>query len=281
MSALPDAGFAIRRIVAAFGASTASRVALESAVEVAARLGADLEALFVEDVTLLHLAELPFVRELSMHGAAGRPVQRAAIERELRALGAAAERRLVAAAARRRIRLSFKTARGYLPAEIGAAAATADLLILESISRPLARETRLEMPVRQLVAEVARAVMLLQPARPPAGPVHVVLEATAGAVRALGAARELARRYASPLVVTVAGGDSQLERLVDEAERAAPRTTPVQRRAMGEAGMPALERLLNAVASGTLVLDITSPLLEPEASWERIAKAPCTVLLVR
>lgn len=281
MSVPPDAGFAIRRIVAAFGASTASRVALESAVEVAARLGAELEAVFVEDVALLQLAELPFVREMSTHGAAGRPVERAAIERELRALGAEAGRRLAEAAARRRIRLSFKTARGHLPTEIGAAAATADLLILESISRPLARETRLEVPVRQLVAAAARSVLLLQPERPPAGPVHVLLEATAGAVRALGAARELARRYASPLVVTVAGGDRQLEQLVDEAARAAPSGAPVRRRAMGAAGASPLDQLLDAVASGTLVLDVTSPLLEPGPSWERIAKAPCTVLLVR
>ena len=104
MTAAPDDEFVVRRVLIALSPSTASHSALDSAVEVAARLGAELEALFVEDLNLLALADLPFVREVSLHGVAGRPVQRAAIERQVRALAAKVQRQLTEAALRRRIR---------------------------------------------------------------------------------------------------------------------------------------------------------------------------------
>jgi hypothetical protein len=284
MTALPEpAGFAVRRVLVAFGASTASGGALEAAVEFAARLGAELEALFVEDVDLLRLAELPFVRQVSLHAGAGRPLSRVELESELRALARQAERRLTEAATRRHMRFSFRTARGQIAAEVSAAAEAADLLILESLSRPFGREARIELPVRALVARVGRSVLLVPPQRAPAGPVHGLIEAGAGGLRALRVAAELAGRYASPLVVTVRAADAAGRRQLIEQSAAAMPAPParIEFRTMAEAGAAELDALLAAVASGTLVLDAASTLLASDPAWERIAKAPCTVLLLR
>jgi hypothetical protein len=274
-------GFAVRRVLVAFGASTASGGALEGAVEFAARLGAELEALFVEDVDLLRLAELPFVRQVSLHAGADRPLHRAELETELRALARQAERRLAEAASRRRIRFSFRTARGQVAAEVSAAAERTDLLILESLSRPFGREARLEVPVRALVARVGGSVLLVPPQRASAGPVHGLIETGAGGLRALRVAADLAERFASPLVVTARAADVAGRRRLLEQSAAALSAPAASFRTMTEAGPAELDALLAAVAGGTLVLDAASTLLASEPAWERIAKAPCTVLLLR
>ncbi len=267
--------FAIRRILAAFSPSSASRAAIEGAVELAARLGAELEALFVEDVNLLRLAELPFIREATVHGPGGRPLH--GVELELRAQAEQIRHLLTQAAARRQLRCEFRTTRGHLTAEIGAAAEHVDLVVLECISRPIARELRLEPPARALIRQVTRSVLLLPPGGPPAGPVHVLLEETEAARRTLRAAGELARRYGSSLIVTAAAES----RLQEWRELLAALPVPAEIRTLGAAGRDEVEPLLRAVARGTLVLDLASRLIEAEPSWERIAKAPCTVLLVR
>jgi nucleotide-binding universal stress UspA family protein len=256
MTTEPHALFTIRRILAAFGPSTASPAALEGVVEVAARLGADLDALFVEDVRLLELAELPVARQVSLHGGRSQTLVRRDLERELGALARQAERRLAEAASRRHVRCSFKVTRGQVSAEVTAAAAGTDLLILECVSRPLGREARVEVAVRQMVAEAQRSVMLVPPAGRPTGSVHVLLEDHQGGDRLLQAARELASRYGGPRPVEV--------RLPAGAPLAA-----------------GVDALLTAVGAGTLVLAADSPLLDSEACWQRIAKAPCSVLLVR
>ena len=272
--------FSVRRILVAFHPSTASRAAVEGAVEWAARLEAELDALFVEDVNVLRLAELPFVRQVSLHGATGQPAN---MELELRALAAQAERRLAEAAGRRRIRWSFKTARGHVEEEVTTAAGQVDLLILETSSRPIGRETRLEAPVRMMIARTAASVLLLQPERSSAGPVHVLLEAGGNVERTIQAAVELARRYAVPLEVTVFAAEAeQTEKLLRQAQaQLIGRPIPIRHRSMTRAGAAELQSLVEAVGRGTLVLDATSRLLEPELAWERIAKAPCAVLLVR
>lgn len=272
--------FSVRRILVAFHPSTASRAAVEGAVEWAARLEAELEALFVEDVNVLRLAELPFVRQVSLHGATGQPAN---MELELRALAAQAERRLAEAAGRRRIRWSFKTARGHLEQEVTTAAGQVDLLILESSSRPIGREMRLEAPVRMMIAKTAASVLLLQPERSSAGPVHVLLEAGTNLQRTIQAAADLARRHAVPLEVTVFAAEAeQRRRLLHEAQaQLIGQPMPVRHRSMTGTGAAELQGVVDAVAHGTLVLDASSRLLEPDLAWELVAKAPCAVLLVR
>ncbi|MBK7177644.1 MAG: universal stress protein [Chloroflexi bacterium] len=54
----------IQRILVALDASPHSLAALEAAIDLAERLDAELQGLFVEDINLLRLAQLPFAREL-------------------------------------------------------------------------------------------------------------------------------------------------------------------------------------------------------------------------
>jgi nucleotide-binding universal stress UspA family protein len=275
--------FAVQRILAAFSSATTSRMALEGAVDVAARLGAELQALLVEDVALLELAELPYVRQVSTLGAPGGVMQRKAIEAELRALATGAERQLAEAARRRQIRCSFQHTRGRIEAAMEAAAKGVDLLILATSTRPLGREVRLEAALRTMIRQISHSVLLLQPNALPTERIHLVLEESAGRARAIQAAIQMAAGYASALDVTIwSTGPEQHEQLTRELAAMLPATgSPVRYRRMVAADPAQLDELIAATTHGTLVLDALGRLLEPEPAWQRIARAPCAILLVR
>jgi nucleotide-binding universal stress UspA family protein len=276
------AEFAVQRILAAFSSATMSRMALEGAVDVAALLGAELQALLVEELALLELAELPYVRQVSVLGAPG-AMQRSTIELELRALATGTERQLAEAAGRRQIRWSFQRARGRIDTEIEAAAKGVDLLILASSARPLGREIRLEAAVRRMIGQAPQSVLLLQPNALSSSVVHLVLEASAGRARAIQASIQLAGRYASPLDVTVwSEATEQYQQLTRELDAMLPVAgLPVRYRRMTRPEPAQLDELIAATRHGTLVLDALGRLLEPEPAWLRLARAPCAIFLVR
>jgi nucleotide-binding universal stress UspA family protein len=281
MTEAPDqgsrAGFVIRRILAAFGPASVSAGVLASAVDLAGRLGAELETLFVEDVALLQWTELPFVRPVSLHGRVSIPVSQRELELQFRALAAEAQRRLAAMAALQQLRWSFRIARGQILGEVSAAAAETDLLVLASSSRPIAREALLEPSVRSLIEIVGAPVLLLRPEQPPSGPMHVVLEFGAETKKLLEAAVVIAGSRADHSIVTtwipegtLAGGTQ------GEIGRAAPLI-----RVRSFSSPEGIEALFRAVGGGTLVLGATSRLIKLNSWWQHFARARCALLLVR
>ena len=270
-------GFVVRRILAAFGPATLSTGALEGAADLAARLGAELETLFVEDTALLEWTELPFVRQLSLHGLPATPITQRELELQLRAFSADAQRRLAALAAPRQLRWSFRTARGQVQGEVVAAAMHADLLVLGSTSRPFAREALFEPSVRALIGLIGAPVLLLRSEQPPHGPVHVVIEASDQAGRLLDAAVMMAGTRADSPIATVWVAEAPMQRQL-EGEVARARFVVRVRRLSDPAGN---EALIRAVAGGTLVLSATSRLLALQTWWQHFARARCALFLVR
>jgi hypothetical protein len=63
--------FAIRRILIALDASPDGLSALETSAWLAARMNAELQGLFVEDESLLRIAEIPLAREVPYFSATG------------------------------------------------------------------------------------------------------------------------------------------------------------------------------------------------------------------
>ena len=84
----------VRRIAVTLDAFEISAQALEQAIRLAERTGAKLEGIFVEDIDLITVSELPFLRELRPVSRSEIDVNLARMERELRALARRAERLL-------------------------------------------------------------------------------------------------------------------------------------------------------------------------------------------
>ena len=271
------AGLIIRRILAAFGPATLSPGALAGAVDLAGRLGAELDTLFVEDVTLLRWSELPFVRQVALHGQVPSPLSQGELELQFRALAADARTRLTAFTASQQLRCSFRIARGPIAGEVIAAAAQTDLLVLGSSSRPIAREALLEPSVRQLIGSVERPVLLLRPEQAPRDPVHVVLEDLTETGKLVDAARALATAFGKASFITVwAPSEIPFERALEQELGDRAPAIRVQR----YVDVPPVDTLLGAVGSGTLVLSAGSPLLRVQSWWPQYARARCALLTV-
>jgi hypothetical protein len=268
--------FTIRKILACFGPSTLATGAIESAVDLAARLDAELETLFVEDTAVLQLTELPFVRELTLPGLQALPLSRRNLELQCRVLAREAEGRLAEIAASRRLRWSFRIARGRILAEAAAGAARSDLLALGFRTRPIARESRLDPSVQSLIGAVSATILLLRPECPPGHPVYVVIETASEADKLIAAAAAIADPRPRGPVATVWAAGRSLERQLADRVAAA--------HVMGLRSLPApeeIEDLMGPVAGGTLVLSASSMLLRLESWRPRIGGARCTLLLVR
>lgn len=196
------------RILVAIDASEASRAAAVAAAELAQALGCELVGLFVEDLDLLRLAELPVAVEADRLSARWRPCDPALLERQLRAQAARARTAFERAVAGRGLRSSFRVARGRTGAEILAAAVDADLVALGRVGFGGGSE-RVGSTARAVVSGRGGEVFVL---RAPAAPsawleaLRAALEASdaspaAGAAALVERLRERLSRLVAPVLL--------------------------------------------------------------------------------
>jgi len=149
----------LRRIVVGLDAGPRGRATLQAAAQLAARMQAELVGLFVEDIDLLHLAGLPFAREVGYPSATLRPLDVAAMERALRAAADEVHRMLAAIAGRGPLSWSFRIARGAVLSELRAAATEGDIVVTcawrVALRTPLAVMCATATPPEQVVPAAA------------------------------------------------------------------------------------------------------------------------------
>jgi hypothetical protein len=112
-----------RRIWVALDSATRSIMPLETAANLATHWQAELLGLFVEDICLLQLTEIPLIREIRYPLAAAEPLNLKRMERELRIQGEKVREQLSLIAQRTQIPWSFQVVRGHIAQEIPAAVA--------------------------------------------------------------------------------------------------------------------------------------------------------------
>lgn len=280
MNAVHEREFALRRIVVAVDSSDYARAAVEAAAELAAEFKAALEGLFVEDVNLVHLAALPVGRLVSFPTGDSRDYTNEALEHELRSEQARARRTLASVTARRGVHSSFRVVRGQVVAEIMAAAAGADLLILGFASRqPRPRPGSVALAAAE---RGPRSVLLLQPGARLARRPLVCFDGSATAAKALRAAASLAGTRGAVLSVLITADDPEsAKRLSEQAgEELEPRITH-QFLYHAEPTPDALCSLVAQAGADALVMSADEPLLSGERRRELLRKIRCPLLLVR
>ncbi len=125
----------IRRILVALDTSPHSRAALAAAANLAARLEAQLIGVYVEDMNLLRLAQLPFAQEIHYASATPQKLDKDVMEKQLRSQADRARNDLRQTAEQYALEWSFQVLRGLVAAELLTAAEEADLLVLGRTSR--------------------------------------------------------------------------------------------------------------------------------------------------
>ena len=149
----------LRRVLVALEPGGGGRDTLETAARLAAGFQAELVGIFVEDSELMQAAALPVTRTISRHAPAVTPLDAALMRRALKVSAAAASQALAAAAERRKVRWSFRVARGLVVEQVLAEVRRDDLLALGAAGRSLRRAGL--TAVARAVAEQAPCAVLL------------------------------------------------------------------------------------------------------------------------
>ena len=194
----------LQRIVIALDASRPADYLLEVAQYVPAGEAAELVGLFIEDARLLQYAQSRLAREIVLSGGV-RPLERGALERQLRAQSAQVRRHFEAAAAKLGLRHVFQIARGEIVKEWIRSAAEAEALIVSlAVREGIPAESRREI-VAQLAHAGLRAVLFARPGWSTGRNVVAVIETPGQLHAVLAAAIHIAARSRSPLGVILTG----------------------------------------------------------------------------
>jgi nucleotide-binding universal stress UspA family protein len=273
----------IRRILVALDASQHSLAALEAASDLAGALKAELVGIFVEDINLLHLAGLPFAREVRFLSGADRPLDSPSMERELRVQAEQLRQLLAGIAGRRQIQWSFRVVRGQVATELLTAAQEADLLALGRASWASARRVRLGATAREVVAQALRPVLLLQYGHAICQPVQLVYDGSPAARRALATATQMASMTGGHLAVMVIADAPELAlRLQEDIEgRLQAQQIKGDYRQLIKPSAEELAHALRTAGGGTLIISADNPLLEGEGLPTLLDAIDCSVFLVR
>ena len=246
----------IERVVVTLDAASENRTAIDTAVRLAARTRASLHALFVEDLDLLHLAGLPFARQITI-GTGAEPLSSENIALQLRAEAERARREVMAAAKRYQVDCAFDIVRG--PNEIAVAGASErDLVIAGGLTRPIGGHFRVEPRWWPSLQRMPGPLLLARAAWTVPGSVVVLLrDEGAASVRLFDAAAQIAAAndsllavLSSPSVARGAGFDRWIaDRLSARPQRVRIEAAPAELSALRER-LQQLECRLVAVEAG-------------------------------
>lgn len=270
----------IRRILVALDASPHSMAALKAAAELAAQFNAELLGLYVEDITLLRLSELPLAREVSIYSAVPRQITRQEVEQQLRTQARQARRAIETLAERLRVRWSFRVAQGVIAFELLSAAAESDLILLGKAG--WSRRSRLGSTSRTMVSQANRHLMILQHGTRVTPPITLVYDGSPLSKRALLTTAQLLQGQDGFLIVVILAGE------IEKARQFQAQVAQWLRQQGKQARYRWLvqsdgERLVNTVQSeqcGLLVLPGESEILQGDVLEEVINRMQCPVLVV-
>ena len=252
------------RILVAVAPYRQNLTVLQTAVSLAQRKHAELVALFVEDENLLHMAELPFVREIHRASAIDRVLDPKQVMRTLQRQADNLRQTLLQAAQAYHVQTTLKVVRGQFLAEALAAAVETDITFLSIAEHTIALPGR-----RRPVAAVHTK------------PIWTLFDSTETAIRALQLAAELAFYSAAELILLLPTTQlEQMRQLQIEAAKHLKNHAPARYVAIPNSEPQAVITALRQRGLSLLVL-YHSATLPMDSYKELLNSIECPVLLVR
>ena len=252
----------VRRIAITLDAFALSAHALEQAVRLAERMNAQLEGIFIEDIDLIQIAELPFLREVRSSSRSEDAISPGRMEQELRALARRAERLLSEHAARHNVTWTFRTWRGSIDTDLLAADIEADVFALTRLGAALTRSRIL-------------------PARCTA--VSVLFTGTEASIRALDTAISLSTDPQRQLNILLSAADEagrdQLQQQV--SERLGEQAEKAHFIHLHDGSIADLLDILSDTHSAVLIMERNSKLLQSATLRQSLNSLDCPLLIVR
>jgi len=252
----------MRRVAVTLDAFNVSIQALEQAVQLAERMGAQLEGIFVEDIDLIQIAGLPFLREVRSVSRSENVIDLARMEQELRVLARRAERLLSEQAARHNVVWSFRIWRGSIDNDLMAADIEADVFAL----------TRMGAALTQGRLLGARSTA-----------VSAVFTGTDASARALQAAIKLATDPDKELNILLPAEDvNEAARLQELAtKQLGVEAARVHFIVMADGSLTDLMEILTDTNTAVLILERDNTLLHTPSLKRSLGNLNCPLLVVR
>lgn len=271
----------IRRILVGIDTSASSLAALEAALALAADHGAKVEGLFVEDLNLIRLAQLPFARQVISLGGHSRQVGLRDMEQQLRIQADEARGALAESAYQYGVRWSFRVVRGDISAELIRAARDADLIILGRSG--LSGTRKVGSTTRTVLTKSGLQTLILERGARLARPVVTVYDDSEGSKQALERAMELAQSENRGLTVLIIADD---EAQADErqnlvAARLTETDQPARFRHLIGTGWAGELRRMQEIESCLLVVPALLQGIEAEHLVDLLDNLTCPVFVVR
>ena len=272
----------IKRIAVALDCSPHSRASLYAAAEIAGLLHAELLGIFVEDINLIRMAELPFSQEIHLYTARSEPLDTLKLERLLRLQAKEAYELFRQAAERFGVSHTFRTLRGLVPSEVLAAALETDLLALGRSGRTPVCRRGLGSTAKKAIEEAKTNILLTRPGFQSGNPLLVIYDGSPGAKRALESALGIARRENMLHVFLITNNSQRASRLRDEAETIiGGRAEKKEFHMVPWTDSSMLSQCIRMTGSGLLVLSDCNEAVSPETVYRLIDEIDYPVLLVR
>lgn len=270
----------IQRILVALDASPQSLVALDIAAEIASKFQAELIGIYVEDINLVRLANLPFSREIGRFSAISRPFDSSQLQNLMHAHARLVQRRLAFAARRTNLRWSMQVTRGSISDELLAAAQESDLIILGKTG--WSRRLEPGSTAQSILTRTNRQTMILSRKFQPGSPILVVFESTQTSRNALIAAAmvRVTENPLSVLILAESGDDAQIKQ--GEAEKIlVPIGLQASYRWIQELDSSRLVLLARLERCEVVVLPTQVQAFPGEDIIRMLTESDCAVLLVR
>ena len=264
-------------IVVAINAARRCAQTLELAATLATSVGADLEVVFVEDASLLRLADLPVTREIDRITGMTRDLDSRRMLRVLNGEARQLRRELSRIGKSTSVRSTVRVVRGHYLTEALAASTRVEVTFVHGARRPLPSEHLPSTPVRPIAAGTEH-----DRARRAGGrkPLWTLFDGSPASARALKVAVKLARTLACNLVVLLsARGADEIERRKREAQIASE-GMDLQYIVSAENRLSQLSQALAPGACSLLVLARKSPDLEDSAARDYLESLVMPVVLV-
>ena len=272
----------IKRIAVAIDCSPHSRASLSAAAEIAGLLQAELLGIFVEDINLIRMAELPFSQEIHLHTARSEPLDSLKLERLLKLQAKEAHELFMQTAERFGIPHTFRKLRGLVSAEVLAAALETDLLAMGRSGRTPVCRKGLGSTARKAVKEAKTNILLTKSGFTVNSPLLVIYDGSPGAKRALETALGLARRETALHVFLVGQNARKHAVLREEAEIIiGEKTAKIEFHMIPWTDSTMLAQCIHMTEPGLLVLSDNTETVDSEIVYRLIDTTDYPVLLVR
>jgi nucleotide-binding universal stress UspA family protein len=194
-------GININRILVALDASAVNRSILQAAATLAVNLDAKLNALFIEDINLFRLAELPFAREIVYGSDTGREMNVANMERSVHMQTSRLRQLVETIAQQSQVNISFDVKRGDIATAICNASKQTDLLIFGKNTQLIKQSLKVGTIAKTLLSSTHCNLMVLQHGAIIERPVVVAFDGSEVSQYAASLASRLAQQDHNALIV--------------------------------------------------------------------------------